>query len=167
MPLTPSSASRGTVWLCAAAISLGAILASIMVGPIDSGRAVPVARVAKVIALTERATMRITTSKGSNLVAQGQATGTLTGSASVHLVILSASRMTASFAGSSRSGTLEGRGTYNYGTSGSIVHYSGTVNITRGTGSYEHASSRGIHVEGTMNRQRRIVAMNINGNMRV
>jgi hypothetical protein len=125
------------------------------------------ASVARVISLHEYATLRVTKNSGSNLDGEGTASGTLRGSLSLRIVVDSAERMSASFFGRGRPGTLSGQGVSRYQVSGNNLRYTGTVRISRGTGTYAHASGSGIHIEGTMNRQRKTITMTISGQMHV
>lgn len=152
-----------------AAITLFTALltAIVVVASPASSRPLDEATAARVLSLHEHATLGITRSSGSNLDAQGQASGTLSGLLSLHSVVISAERMSASFVGRSRSGTLSGQGVSNYRVSGSNLYYTGTVRITHGTGAYAHASGSGIRIEGVMNRQHRTITMTISGGMRV
>ncbi len=150
------------VTLLTALLAASAVVAS----PANS-RPLDEATAARALSLHERATLGITRNSGSNLDAQGQASGTLNGLLSLHSVVTSAERMSASFVGRSRSGTLSGKGVSNYRVSGSNLYYTGTVSITHGTGAYAHASGHGIRIEGVMNRQRRTITMTIAGGMHV
>jgi len=122
---------------------------------------------ARTVSLHEHASLHITKREGSDLEARGAATGTLAGSLDLHIVVDSADRMSASFVGSSHAGTLSGRGQSSYVVSGNVLSYTGTVSISRGTGSYAHASGVGIHIEGAMNRERGTISMTISGEMKV
>lgn len=125
------------------------------------------ATAARRMSLIANATLRVTKNQGSTINAQGFVSGTISGSLSLHTIVNSASRMTSSFVGSSRSGTLTGTSVSDYGVSGNTIYYTGTARITHGTGVYAHVHAAGIHVEGTMNRRQKIVRMRINGNMSV
>jgi hypothetical protein len=158
----PTSRAIAAVTICTALLTAIAVAAS----PASS-RPLAEATAARALSFHERATLGITRSSGSNLEAQGQSSGTLSGLLSLHSVVTSAEQMSASFVGRSRSGTLSGKGVSKYRVSGSNLYYTGTVSITHGTGAYAHASGSGIRIEGVMNRQRRTITMTISGGMHV
>jgi hypothetical protein len=150
----------GVVWACIA-------LAMVLMGSIKTSSAMSTetAVSARIISLTESGTLRVTKSQGSIIEAHGPVSGTLSGLLSLHTVVNSASHMTTSFVGSSRTGTLNGTTGLDYGVSGNRLYYTGTASITRGTGVYTHAHATGIHVEGTMDRKLRIVTIHISGKL--
>jgi hypothetical protein len=122
---------------------------------------------AKTIALNASANLRITTSHGNNIQAQGPISGTFAGTLRVHVSLNSGSRMTATFTGSSRSGSLAGSVSAEYYPSGRVTIYSGSARIASGTGIYAHARGVGIKVEGTLNRSRHLITMRISGHLSV
>jgi hypothetical protein len=122
---------------------------------------------AREISLREVASLRITKRAGANLEARGKVTGTLAGSLSLRIVVNSAAQMSASFSGSSRSGTLSGVGHSSYVVSGNTLTYAGSGSISGGSGAYAHASGSGIRIEGKMNRQQGTVSMTISGRIRL
>ncbi len=122
---------------------------------------------AREISLREHVRLHITKRQGADLEARGTANGTLTGALALHIVVGSAERMSASFTGSSRAGTLRGNGQSNYVVSGNVLSYTGTVRIFGGTGAFGHASGVGVHIEGKMNRQQGTISMTIEGKMRL
>lgn len=137
------------------------------VGAVQRADRMRIATSTRVISLIENASLRVTKTSGSILEAQGPVSGTLSGSLSLHTVVNSASRMTTSFVGAAHSGTLSGTTGLDYGVSGNTLYYTGTASITHGTGVYAHAHATGIHVEGTMDRKRRIVTIHISGRLSV
>jgi hypothetical protein len=120
---------------------------------------------AKVVTLKASANLRITTTHGNDIEAEGTIAGTFAGSLSVHVTLSSGSRMTATFVGRSHAGKLAGSVSAEYYPSGSVNIYSGAARISSGTGSYAHASSDGVHVSGTMSRSRRLISMSISGRL--
>ena len=116
--------------------------------------------------LTESGTLRITRAAGFVVEASGQVTGTLHGVLSLRLTLVSTSRLTATFTGHPRNGTLSGQGAGSYHLVGAVARFGGVATITGGSGAYARASGGGIQVNGTMNRQKKIVTLQVAGNFR-
>lgn len=125
------------------------------------------ARAARVISLVASAHLRITQVNENQVHAKGAVSGTISGTLTTHITINSGGRMTSYFTGTSHAGSLTGWGVSNYGVSGSTLYYSGTANITRGTGIYAHAHATGIKIEGTLNRRAKRLTAVINGPLHV
>lgn len=125
------------------------------------------ATIARTISLIANAHLHISQVNENKVVAQGAVSGTLSGTLSTHITINSGGRMTSWFTGTSRAGTLSGWGVSNYGVSGSTLYYSGTGDITHGTGYYAHAHATGVRIEGTLNRRQRRLTAVINGRLHI
>lgn len=121
------------------------------------------ARAARTISLQESTALRLTRNSVSIHEAEGQASGTINGRLALRIDVETASRMSAIFLGRAGSSTLGGSGSASYTVSGSTLHFKGTAKITRGSGSYAHASGSGIQIEGTLNRQKSTITMTIRG----
>lgn len=120
---------------------------------------------AKLVTLSASANLRITTSHGNRLEAQGPISGTFAGSLSIRVSLNSGSRMTATFVGYSHAGNLTGSVSAEYYPSGRVTIYSGSVGIAGGTKTYAHARAGGIHVEGELNRSRHLITLRITGRL--
>lgn len=125
---------------------------------------VPAAQ-ARTVALSSSATLKFTSTHGSQIEADGSMSGTLAGSLSVHISLNSNSRMTATFSGSFHGGKLSGRVSGEYYPSGSTTIYEGSATVSSGNGSYAHARAVGVHVSGTVSRSRRIVTIRLSGHL--
>jgi hypothetical protein len=121
------------------------------------------ANAARVISFIANAKLRVTKSQGSTVEAEGPVSGTIDGYLRLQVTVASASRMTSSFVGTSRVGTVEGTSVSDYGVSGNTLYYTGSANITHGTGSYAHVHAVGVRDEGTVNRSGKVGEMHING----
>jgi len=122
---------------------------------------------ARIERLTESGTLHITKAAGFVVEASGHVTGTLNGLLALRLTLVSTSRLTSTFSGHPRSGSLSGQGAGTYHLAGAIAVFSGTVSITGGSGTYAHAFGTDIHVSGTMNRQKKTVTLHVAGQIRL
>ncbi len=125
------------------------------------------ARVAGVENLNELMRLRITNVKSKKVTAVGVASGSISGSVSVYLLLSSASHAQAEFDGRNSHGTLRGFGTASYHVAGSMSYFSGTAQSVTGSGRYAHAQSLGIQFNGTMNRRTYEVTMRLYGKWHV
>jgi hypothetical protein len=164
----PPGGRMSAVMLCAGLLALGAPSVGSAISashPLPGRGFTDNAVAARTVSLVANASLKVTKNQGSIINAQGLVAGTISGSLTLHTTVNSASRMTSSFVGSSRAGTLEGTSVSDYGVSGNTIYYTGIASITHGTGVYAHVHATGIHVEGTMDRRQKIVKMKISGSM--
>jgi hypothetical protein len=160
-----SHRGRGLIRLftVAASVSLavgctsGALAAS-------ASRAHPaLARGAGVISLNENGALQLTSKHGFTLNEQGVASGTVKGTIYVHLSIVSSNRVTAELNIYPHGGSLTARGSASYHKESTNAHFSGTMSIERGTGSYAHAQGSGLSFSGTIQRSNDAVTVHVAG----
>ncbi len=120
---------------------------------------------ARTVTVSSSGTLKFTKTHGSQIEAYGSIAGTLVGSLSVHISFNSSSRMTATFSASLHAGQLSGRVGGEYYPSGSTTIYEGFATVSSGSGSYAHAHAVAVHVNGTVNRSRRIVTIRLTGQL--
>lgn len=132
-----------------------------------SGASGSTAAAARTITLNDTGHLRETSHKGFNLNESGQASGTIAGTIYLHLRIVSTNRVTAEMSvyphGSSMTGTASGA----YRNNGATASFTGTLTITRGTGSYAHAHGSGLSFSGTIQRASGSVTVRVNGHLSV
>jgi hypothetical protein len=121
---------------------------------------------ARTIALSETGHLRAVGHGGSTIEEQGEATGTYDCSITVHLVIASAERVTATFTVRPRGGTVSGSGSAAFSVEGAYGYVGGTLKITRGTGIFVHASGRAIGFSGRFNRETFSATVHVHGTVR-
>ena len=157
-----------------AALSIGAMVACIsaLVGIFGagasgaaSGSATAVA--ARTLTLNESGRLHLTTHRGLTLNEQGTASGTIKGSIYIHLKVSSTNRVTAEVSIYPKGGSLSGNGSASYGVRGGTASFSGTLAITRGTGSYKHAHATGLRFTGTIQRRTSAVTVHVSGPLSV
>lgn len=133
--------------------------------PVASGSSARVtrARGARVISLNENGSLHLTSKHGFTLNEQGVATGTVKGVLYVHLSIVSSSRVTAEMNIYPHGGSLTAHGSASYHKESTNAHFSGTMSIERGTGSYAHARGSGLSFGGTIQRSNDAVTVHVAG----
>ena len=134
----------------AGALTVGALLAAGPLGSGASGASIPVARAARTVLLNETGHLHLTSKHNYTLNEQGTATGTASGAIYVHLTAVSSSRVTAEINIYPHGGSLSGNGTASYHRTGATAHFSGSMAINRGSGSYAHAHGSGLSFSGTI-----------------
>jgi hypothetical protein len=154
--------------VAAIGVSVGVLVAVGPLGPgVSSGAAgragTQSARVARTFSLHESGRLHLTSKHGFTLNEQGSGSGTITGTIYVHLTIVSTSRVSAEVniypGGSSISGVASA--SYHRGTtSGS---FSGSLSISRGTGSYARAHGSGLSFTGTIQRSNDAITVYVSG----
>lgn len=160
-----SHRARGLTRLltAAASVSLAASCASGAFAASDSQARAAVASGARVISLNENGSLQLTSKRGFTLNEQGLASGTVKGTIYVHLSIVSSSRVTAELNIYPHGGSLTARGSASYHKESTSAHFSGTISIERGTGSYAHAQGSGLSFTGTIQRSNDAVTVHVAG----
>jgi hypothetical protein len=125
------------------------------------------AAAARVIGLKETGQLRLTDGYETTLAGRGRATGTYNCSIVVHLTILSAHRLTTTFTVSPKGGTISGKGSARYAEESGNGYFGGTIALTRGTGSYAHASGNEIGISGKIDRESLSLTVHVHGAMRI
>jgi hypothetical protein len=131
------------------------------------GSAIPAARAARTVSLIETGRLHSTSGGGVTIDERGRATGTYDCAITVHLTILSANRVTASFTVNPRGGTISGTGSARFVAKGADGYFGGTISIARGTGSYRHAWGGNIGISGVIDRETLDLTVHVHGTIRV
>lgn len=153
-------------WLLTASITMlafGLIIAGHMsasAAPRASGNGIATASAQR---FEEYLRMRITKTDGSHVNAKGSASGSVDGKVSFKIHTVNGSKATATFYGHNSHGTISGTGVAKYHVNGAVSRYTGKIKTLTGTGKYSHASSYGITLSGTVNRQSYSVKMTLTG----
>lgn len=130
----------------------------------DSG---PAAKAARTISFSETARLHSVSKGGNSLEEEGHATGTYDCSISVHLLIVSAERVSATFTVKPTGGTVSGSGSAKLEGEGGTGYFGGSLAITKGTGTFAHASGRSIGISGTFNRETFSATVRVHGAIRI
>jgi hypothetical protein len=122
-----------------------------------------VASGARVLSLNENGNLHLTSKQGFTLNEQGRASGTVKGTIYVHLSIVSSSRVTAELNIYPSGGSITAHGSASYHREHTSAHFSGSMSIERGTGSYAHARGSGLSFSGTIQRSNDAVTVHVAG----
>jgi hypothetical protein len=115
--------------------------------------------------LNDSANLRETSHKGFNLYEGGHASGTIPGSVSLHLDVISTNRVSAQITVNANGGSMSGTATGAYRSNGGTASFSGSLSITHGTGKYSHAHGSGLSFSGTIQRSSGAVSVRVNGKL--
>jgi hypothetical protein len=173
--VTPNDVSRGgserVRWIARArklallivATGTAAIAPSSLVGSAASAAAD--AHSSRSISLNDTGRLHLTSHHGFTLNEQGTASGTISGTIYIHLHVVSTNHVTAEVSIYPKGGSLTGLASASYRPSGAVASFAGTLNISRGTGSYSHASGSGLSFTGTIERTNDAVTVRVAGPM--
>ncbi len=123
------------------------------------------AHAAKTITLNDSGHLHKTSSKGFNLYESGQATGSIGGTVTLSLDVVSTTHVKAELTVHARGGTMTGTASGSYHNLGATASFTGTLSITHGTGSYSHAHGSGISFSGTIQRASGAVTVRVDGSL--
>jgi hypothetical protein len=118
---------------------------------------------ARGVSLNESGDLHLTSRYGFTLNEQGAATGTVPGTIYVHLKIVSTSRVTAEVNIYPKGGSISGYGSAAYRRKGAKGNFSGSLSISRGSGSFNHARGSGLSFSGTIQRSNYAVTVHVSG----
>jgi hypothetical protein len=121
------------------------------------------ASISRTIALSENAQLHLTSHHGFTLNEKGSASGTINGVIYIHLNVASVNHVTAEVNIYPSGGSLTGSASANYHPSGGVATFNGTMNITRGSGSFSHARGSGLSFSGTIQRTNDAASVHVSG----
>jgi hypothetical protein len=155
------SIARRSLAVTGALAATGALaLAGGAVGALGS-----TAHTARSATLNDSGNLRETSHKGFNLYEAGHANGSIPGSVSLHLDVVSTNRVTAVITVNASGGSMSGSASGDYRNNGSTASFSGTLSITHGTGKYSHVHGSGISFSGTIQRASGSVSVKVSGRL--
>jgi hypothetical protein len=144
-------------------VSFGAIVAA---APLSAdGVAISSAHLARTFSLNESGRLHLTSKHGFTLNEQGTASGTVRGTISVRLKIVSTSRVSAEVTISPSGGSISGSGTASYHKGETAASFSGSLSINRGSGSYEQVQGSSLNFSGTIARSNDAIAVHVSGKL--
>lgn len=108
---------------------------------------------------------RVGAAKGLNLTEKGTASGTIDGSISLSLHVVSTNKVTATVTVSPKGGSLSGSGSASYHVQGSNAYFGGTLSITKGSGSWSGAHASDLKFSGKIERASGNVSVSLSGTL--
>lgn len=118
---------------------------------------------ARTVTLNDTGNLHKTSKHGFNLYESGNASGSVSGSITLHLDVVSTNKVTAELSVHTGSGTINGKASGSYRTNGGTASFNGTLTVSSGSGSYSHAHGSGIGFSGTIQRSNDSVTVHVNG----
>jgi hypothetical protein len=123
----------------------------------------PSAGAARSFSLNETGRLHLTSKHGFTLNEQGAASGTVKGTIYVHLTIVSSSHVTAQVDIYPSGGSITGYGSASYHRGSSSAAFDGSMSISDGSGSYDHAHGSGLSFSGTIQRSNDAITVHVSG----
>jgi hypothetical protein len=142
-------------------VLLGASACALALGA--GGASGATAHAARTVSLSESGSLHLTSHHGFHLNEQGSASGTIRGAIYIHLDVTSTNRVTAEVSIYPSSGSLTGYSTADYRSHGGQATFSGTLSISRGTGTYAHAHAPELSFSGTIQRSNDATTVRLTG----
>jgi hypothetical protein len=143
--------------------SLGAVVGLGVLGAGASSAAGPVAGAARTVNLRDSGRLHLTSHSGLTLNLQGSASGNIEGTIYIHLDVASSTHVTAQVNIYPSGGSLSGNVSAAYEVGGSYASFTGTMKITRGTGTYAHAHASDLRFTGSIKRVNDATTVEVSG----
>jgi hypothetical protein len=147
------------------ALALGVVATAAVFGTGAAGAASPHARAARTITLNDSASLHLQNKKGLELKEAGNAKGSLPGTLYLQLDVTSTRSVTAKVQVYPKGGSISGNAKASYSVAGSTAKFSGTLAITKGTGTYSKAKASALSFSGTIQRSNDAVTVHVSGKM--
>lgn len=157
-------------WAAIGVLSLGPGAAQASAPPTPTAGRVdgaPVAIAAREVNLQESGRLHSVGEPGTTIFEQGRAVGTFNCSIVVHLTIVSANRVTATFTVKPKGGSVTGKGSARFAQQGADGYFGGAIAIAHGTGAYAHASGTDIGISGVIDRETFALSVHVHGKIHV
>ena len=148
-----------------AALALGAVATATVFGAGAAGAASPHARAARSVDLNDSANLHLENKHGIELKEGGTAKGNLPGPLYLQLKVTSTRSVSAKVQVYPKGGSIGGSATASYHVSGSTAAFSGTMVVTKGSGTYSKAKASALKFSGTIQRSNDAVTVHVSGPM--
>lgn len=127
------------------------------------------ARDARSAVVSETATLHLASRHGKQVFYErGPAQGSIPGTLAMQMTIAHYGHAGIVFTLSGKSGSLSGGGNASYYAAGATAYFTGAMSITKGTGSYSHATAVGsLKIQGTFQRTQFVVKVSVSGRISV
>jgi hypothetical protein len=147
------------------ALALGAAATAAAFGTAGAGATAPHATASRTISLNDSASLRKQNSHELELKEEGTAKGTLGGPLYLQLNVNGTRSVTAQVQVYPKGGSIGGNASASYHVAGATASFSGTLTITKGSGTYSKAKGSGLSFSGTIQRSNDAVTVHVSGNM--
>jgi len=144
---------------------LGASACALAIGAGGASASGASAVAARTISLNESGHLRQTSHHGVHLNYQGTASGTIGGSIYIHLNVTSQNQVSAEVNIYPSNSSLTGVSAASYRVYGGQATFSGTLSISRGTGTYAHAHASDLSFSGTTQRSNGATTVHLSGRL--
>lgn len=151
--------------ISSAALALGAVATAVVFGTGAAGAASPHARAARSMELNDSAKLHLQNKHGIELKEGGTAKGTLGGPLYLQLKVTSTRSVSAKVQVYPKGGSISGSAQASYHVKGSVATFSGTMAITKGSGTYSKAKASALSFSGTIQRSNDAVTVRVSGKM--
>lgn len=148
-----------------AALALGTAATAAAFGTAGAGAAAPHATAARTLSLNDSASLHLENKHGLVLKEGGTAKGSLGGPLYLQLDVTSTRAVTAQVQVYPKGGSVSGDAKASYHVAGSTASFSGTMTITKGSGTYSKAKASTLSFSGTIQRSNDAVTVHVSGNM--
>jgi hypothetical protein len=120
------------------------------------------AHAARTVSLNDTGNLHKTSKKGFNLYESGNASGSISGSVSLHLDVVSTNKFTAELTVYPKGSSISGKASGAYRTDGGTASFTGTLSIDHGSGSYSGAHGS-VGFSGSIQRSNDSVTVHVSG----
>lgn len=152
--------------ISSAALALGATATIVVFGTGAAGAASPHAKAARSLNLNDSASLHLQNKHGVELKESGSAKGTLGGTLYLQLKVTSTRSVSAKVQVYPKGGgSISGSAKASYRVAGSTATFSGTLAITKGSGTYSKAKASALSFSGTIQRSNDAVTVRVSGPM--
>jgi hypothetical protein len=152
--------------LTATTVSFVSLGAMVVAGSVSAdGASTPYAHTTRTISLNETGRLHLVNKQGFTLNELGTASGTIKGTITVHLKIVSTSRVSAEVTISPKGGSISGSGNASYHKGENSASFSGGLSVNHRSGSYAHAQGSGLKFSGTIARSNDAITVHVTGRL--
>jgi len=148
-----------------AALALGVAATAAAFATAGAGAAAPHATAARTLDLNDSANLHKQNGHELQLKEEGTAKGTLGGPLYLQLNVNGTRSVTAQVQVYPKGGSVSGAAKASYHVAGSTATFSGTMAITKGSGTYSKAKASALSFSGTIQRSNDAVTVHVSGNM--
>lgn len=144
--------------------ALAAAAAALALAVGATGASGSAAHAARTVSLNDSGNLHKTSKHGFNLYESGNASGSISGSVSLHLDVVNTNKFTAELTVYPKGSSITGKASGSYRVNGGTASFSGSLSVTHGSGRYSGAHGSGISFSGTIQRSNDAVTVHVHGN---